>query len=293
MGPLTIIVVVELMLSAGILGLSSYPQVLNSAKHQISNVLGVQQIAQVDDTSTTPATDSSNNTPTTTSDQSNSGSPSTNQTGSDSSLSPTAVPLFDQEINPSPSSEIIETSPAPTAEASGTHLSGEQANPSTSPKPSGELTPTLTPTPSEESEVQTQAVLNPEELINSPDNINSESLAEAKKEDDQIEKTTDPQEQTKLLINFATDKVKDMSNFMKSDDFTSTNFAAIRFSDQIDKAISNLDKLPPKGQTATEKQLTNFCNQADQVLRTVELSVPEELEQDIQMTRGQCQKLNL
>lgn len=342
MAPLALIVVFELVLTTGILGLSSHPRVLNNTKHQISNVLGVQQIAQVEEGSdnsstTTPDQSSSTSNPPPASDNSTPSQPTaiiapaepdstqtvqttatpapadttnsastpaptasevnptaspTNESSSGgasggqlrSDTSPTETPgLFDQEINPSPTTDGSTTSSAPS----------EQINPLAMPQSAEEPLSSSISTQSESNTVQTQAVLNPDELINSSDNINSQSITEAKKEDDQLAQTQDPKEQTNLLVTFATDKVKDMSNFTKSDDFTSTNFAAQRFNNQMDQAISNLDKLPKKDQAPVRQQLSNFCDQADSVLRTVELSVPEESEQDIQMARGQCQELKL
>lgn len=344
MGPLVVIIAIELIVGSSILGLSSHPRVLNNTKHQISNVLGVQQIAQTDDNSTIPTTNSSNDSSTTPPDQSsstnkaagtenpassqstdktapadsnntqptpapadttnssptfapattevsptnsppeqsNSEGPSTDQSNSSNSPSPSETPgLFDAEINPSPTEQVSRSTPE------------QQSNASANPQSSPESVSSPAPGQAESNEIQTQAVLNPEELINSPDNINSQSVAEAKKEEEQLSQTQDPKEQTKLLVTFAADKVKDMSNFTKSDDFSSTNFAAQRFNSQIDQAISNLKKVPKKDQAPLKSQLQNFCNQADSVLRTVELSVPEESEQDIQMARGQCQELQL
>lgn len=293
MGPLAIIVALELVVTATILGFSSHPQALNNTKHQISNVLGVK-IAQVDDSSdqtsadsnttsptpdiTTPAsTDSTGSTaseanPTSSSDQVNSSSSPAEQTNPESSSSPLETPrLFEQEINPSPT-ETNQNKP------SGGQV--EQPPPPSQTSQTGDVT-------------QTQAVLNADDLINSPDNISDQSVQEAKKEDEKISQISDPKQQTLTLITFATDKVKDMSNFTKANDFSSTNFAAQRFNNQIDQAISNLEKLPSKDQVRVKQQLINFCNQADQVLRTVELAVPQESEQDIQMARGQCQELQL
>ncbi len=262
MGPLALIIAFELALTGSIIGFSSHPKLLYQTKHKLSNVLGVQKIAQVDDSSVSPPIDSTqpidqiSTTP-----EPDASSPSPDQTA------PSDQNLFDTEINPSPSNQ-----------------EGSSANPNSSQE---------SPANPEENFTQTAAVLNPSDLINSPDNINSQSVDEAKKEEDQIAQTTDPIKQTELLINFAIDKVKDMNNFSKLDDFTSTNFAAQRFNDQMDQAIGNLDKFSPKDRTRLKKRLVNFCNQADLVLRTVELSVPEESEQDLQIARGQCQELSL
>lgn len=281
MGPLAIIIAAELIFTTAIAGFSSHPKVLTQTKHQISNVLGVQRIAQVDDSpSPSPESSDASLAP---ADNSAPANPSPDQSPSNTQPTPTESPsdnpsLFNQEINPSPTRQ-------------------DQNSTSGNPQGPPEAVPTSSPADnSSQTEVvlnPTAAVLNPNDLINSPDNINNQSVDKAKKEDDQLTQTADPESQTKLLIGFATDKVKDMSNFTKSDDFTSTNFAASRFNDQVDKAINNLNKLPPKKQAQVKKQLTNFCDQADSVLRSVQLSVPEQSEQDLEMARGQCQELQL
>lgn len=147
------------------------------------------------------------------------------------------------------------------------------------------------PTPIESYPNQTASVLDPNDLLNSVENINQQSIDEAKKEEDQISQTADPADQTKLLINFAADKVKDVNNSIKNDDFASTNFASQRFNEQIDQAVDNLQNLPPEKSRQLQKQLVNFCSQTDYVLKTAELSVPEEAEQDLEINRAKCLSL--
>lgn len=270
MGPLVIIIVIELVFTTGIV---VFP-------HKIANVLGTQKLAQVDDNvapapADTPATDTNS------------------QPASDNSPPPPSAPADSTSPESSPNSAPApadQTSTTPTADSTPAPAAATPESPS---NPQAPAEPNASPNPAETSSGQTQAVLSPDDLINSPENISNKSIDEAKKEEDKLSQTTNLAEQTGLLINFATDKVRDMSNFTKSDDFASTNFAAQRFNDQIDQAISNLDKLPPKQQASFRKQMVNFCDQADKVLRTVALSVPEESEQDLQIARGQCQELNL
>jgi len=188
---------------------------------------------------------------------------------------------------PEAESPAPEASPAPPAESSTAPAPAEQTPELVAASPTPELNPI------EASVNQTQAVLSPDDLINSSENINNQSITEAKKEDEQVAQTTDPVTQSQLLINFAADKVKDMSRFTKADDFASANFAAQRFNDQMDQAISNLDKVPPQQQGQLKAKLVNFCDQADLTLRTVQLSVPEQSEPDVEIARGQCGELSL
>lgn len=320
MGPLAIIVALELVITSGIIGFSSHPQALKQAKHKISNVLGIQKIAQVEDNSGSSTPDTSqpaNNPPpdqAQPTDQSSTSAPaqpeqsqapvSSSPPSSESSPTPTSS---DQNLpsTPDQSQSSDQTNSGPTSgqpsPSEMPNLFEQELNPSptpegqesSSPNPQSSGEPSPSPASVETGASQTQAVLSPDDLINSPENIDNKSVEEVKKEDTQLDQTTDPAQQTKLLVDFATDKIKDMNNFSKSDDFTSTNFAAQRFNEQMDKAISNLEKVPVKDQAKLKKQLVNFCDQADKVLRTVELSVPEEGEQDLEIARGQCQELNL
>ncbi len=197
--------------------------------------------------------------------------------------------LAQAEETPVPTDIPPETPAEPPAETPATEPAPATIDFTTTPEAPADTTVT----PPVDNVSQTAAVLSPGDLINSPDGLNPKSVDRAKNEDDQIDKTSDPTEQTKLLVEFATDKVRDMNNFTKSDDFASANFAAQRFNEEMDQAIGNLDKVPQKDQPQLRKQLTNFCDQADRVLRTVELSVPEGSAQDVQIARGQCQELNL
>lgn len=297
MGPLVIIIALELVFTAGIIGSSSHPQALSETKHKISNVLGIQKIAQTEDNvppDQAQPTDQSSTAVSASPEQSqapvSSSSPS-----SESSPPPEATPVPSESPTATPEQAPSSTQVNPEQTPSPTEAPNlfEQAQESSSPNPQSSGEPSPSPNSVETSASQTQAVLSPDDLINSPENIDNKSVEEVKKEDTQLEQTADPGQQTKLLIDFATDKIKDMNNFSKSDDFTSTNFAAQRFNEQMDKAISNVEKVSPKDQAKLKKQLVNFCDQADKVLRTVELSVPEEGEQDLEIARGQCQELNL
>ncbi len=178
--------------------------------------------------------------------------------------------------------DILEVSPSetPTPQASATEApAGTQ--PSVSVASTAEVTVEATA-------IQTAAVLNPTDLLNSAEEVSKQSIDEAKTEESKITEMKDPVEQSKVLVDFATDKVRDISTFIKSDDFASTNFASQRFNDHLDRVVDNINNLPPEKARKVTKQLTNFCNQADSILRSAQLSVPEEEEQDIEINRAKC-----
>lgn len=226
---------------------------------------------------------------------------STNTQSPYSSPSPDNPSLFSDIVNPlsEPTGSEVSTPTTGTQNTSGNQLptpetttqpTGAETTTQTGPSENISLTTSLEPstTPPETYLNQTASVLNPGDLLNSPEAINQQSLDEAKKEDELIGKTGDPAEQTKLLISFAVDKVKDINNSIKNDDFASTNFASQRFDADIEKAVANLQNLPPNESKQLKKQLTNFCTQADFILRSAELSVPEEAQQDLEINRAKC-----
>ncbi len=279
---LPIIIVAEIITATLFLNFS-FDRPLIKTANQASDVLGVAKIAQVYD----PVPNEPTEEP-----------------------SPTAAP---QENQPTPLQETVkEPILLPTALATDEQNLFRESNatPNTnapqSEKPSlldqilNPPTPSVSeqnngnapiPLPSEEQSLQvlqTMSLLNPADLISSPENINHESIEEAQKEEKKLAEAQTPAEQTELLIHFAKDKVRDIDTFLRIDDFASTNFAVQRLSLDIDKALETIQTMPLFQQFSLKKQLTSFCKQADEILRSAELLVPEESEQDIEMSRGAC-----
>lgn len=275
---------------------SSLPK-LNQTKHHLSKVLGVH-IAQTETPSDQPQTnpqsspDSSPPPPSNSSTETSQPTP-TEQTPTTEQPSPYSSPTPD---NPSYFNDIVNPTTPSSAEQPNQSPTPAQPNPSESTTPTAtpeQSSPTPQPSinPQEVSPIQTAAVLNPQEVLNSLEALSPQAIDEAKKEEAQISQTTDPSDQTKLLINFTADKVKDISTSIKNDDFSSTNFASQRFNENIDRAYDNLQKLPPAQSLQLQRQLAGFCAQADFVLRSAELSVPEEVEQDLEINRAKCLSL--
>ncbi len=270
------IIIVAQILTAILIVNSSLPlKNLSSKKAQISKVLGIK-IAQVDDQSVSNPTDNSADQTQPTPD--NTQPPQTEITTqpSENTTSPTEqsiTPYSFTADNPSLfSDQLNPNGPAPTASDT---ISVEQ--------------PSLN---QEASAGQTAAVLNPSDVLNSMEEISQQSQQEVAKEEQQINQTTDIADQTKLLINFSIDKIKDINDSIKSDDFATTNFASQRFNYNLDRAINNLQNLPVAQAKLLQKQLTNLCNQADFILKSAELSVPEEAEQDLEINRAKCLNLS-
>ncbi|MCL5438594.1 MAG: hypothetical protein M1268_01245 [Patescibacteria group bacterium] len=131
-------------------------------------------------------------------------------------------------------------------------------------------------------------VIDFEATIAEPKTIDTAIIDKVDQEDKQLQETKDPQRQTETLINFAKNKTVDLNRTISKNDFSTTSFLIQRLSDQIDKAQENLQQMDIIKRTLVEKQLKIFCKQADLGLKTEQLIVPEELEQDFEIARGSC-----
>jgi len=197
--------------------------------------------------------------------------------------------IMSESLTPSASTTSPETNPSEipiiqTTGNEGTNTTTLPTGQSTEPT-SSQISP---PILNEESQIQTTALLNAAETINNPDHIDPKSVEEIKTEEVKIDQAKTPEEKTSLLIDFAKDKVKDINSSTDNNDFATTLFATQRLTDQIRKAQDTIQQLPPDKKTNLTKQLASFCRQADLLLRSNQLSVPEDIEQDIEIGRGKC-----
>jgi len=129
-------------------------------------------------------------------------------------------------------------------------------------------------------------VLTSNNLVEGPaENIDQKVEDNAKKEDEQLRQATTPQEIAILSIDFAKNSIKQIETHLRSDDFSTTSFVAQRLSDQIDNARNQAQK---KEGGAFSQRLKTFCLQADILLRSQQLVVPENNEQDFEIIRGKC-----
>ncbi len=172
---------------------------------------------------------------------------------------------------------------APSADAPSETPPAEPA-PAPEPAPVSVPEPVPTPAPETPAPVSTPEAQPTEkiEIIASPDKVDSGSQDEAKKEDQTLAVLADPGQKATALTTFASDKVNDVDKFTREQDFSSTTFANARLSDQIDqlKTLSN--------QPSVAQKLADVCQQTNTILRTAQEVVPDEMEQDLEITRSQC-----
>ncbi len=130
------------------------------------------------------------------------------------------------------------------------------------------------------------ALIVPDEIITNVNQISSETVEKAKIEESQIAAAKTPEAQSALIISFADEKVDDISASLRKSNFAEVDFLIQRLNDQIDQAIDSIKHVSPEAQEGLRKKLVKFSREADADLRTQELLVPEELEQDMEISRA-------
>ncbi len=230
----------------------------------------------------------------------------------DQTVQDTTQPTPTDEPSPSPT-ETIPASPAtdvlqapinqPEPQTTPAQDETSLLNPTPTPQesPSAEITPSLSEIAqgngAQESTFSTDTslsstvndnVTNPGSSVETADNVAQTVLDKARKEDQEIEAEQDPKQQTDSLINLAGEKVADINQSISQNDFSTGSFLTQRLTSQIEKAQENLQKINPADKKNMEQKLKTFCKQADLGLKSEQLAVPEELEQDIEIARGLC-----
>ncbi len=141
--------------------------------------------------------------------------------------------------------------------------------------------------PPEEFSTTESAVLTDVGTYTNPDNIDQTYVDKAQSEDNQLAQTETPAEAVPLLIDFASNKVDDIGTLIENNDFTSANFTLQRLNEQVDQALSDIGSLDSREGASLKQELIKFSEQADSVFRWQQLIVPEKLEQDFEISRGQ------
>ncbi len=132
-------------------------------------------------------------------------------------------------------------------------------------------------------------VLTSLEIVNGPaEETDHKAEEKAQKQDEAFSKALTPQEQTTLSIGFAKDTIKDLEQHIKSDDFATTTFEVQRLTSNIDTFLENSQK---SQSVNVQNSAKTFCKQADILLKTQQLAVPEEAEQDFEIARAKCMEV--
>jgi len=129
-------------------------------------------------------------------------------------------------------------------------------------------------------------VTTPELTITDVARIDAEVIEKVRIEDTQLSDAQTPEAKTDLLINFANESVDDVNTSLEKNNFSGVNFLVQRLDDQITNALSQLEQAAPDQQPALQAKIQKFSQVADSEIRTQQLVVPEELEQDMEIARG-------
>lgn len=309
----TIVLAIQIFFAAIILNTSANSSPAKTIRHSLKQVLGISSFLVQDNTS-----DSTSDQPTDTltPDQNQ---PTDTPILTDQSQSPTDTPTPSQS-----DLQIISPTEAPTLSPDETSLVNTSDN-ATTPAPSGELTPsptstdnitetatsttdatnTLIPTPENQdtgivdtsttttnlsSSPLNNAVVNSDTAISTPSDISTDSIQQAHQQDVEIHNASNPQQKTQTLLQAAKENVISVTDTIQQNNYSTEAFLTERITDEVSSAITNA-----QAQTTQQKSTLNevklFCKQADLTLKTQQLLVPQDLEQDIEITRGLCNNI--
>lgn len=261
---LPVILVFQLTLSIFLLSHPSINQQANQRK-----VLGITKLAQdtTSDTSNGPTQDTSSESP----------SPASDVTSNNQ-----ANPTDQSQNNPTPTESPNSSMPDVT----------NQIFNSSSPSSENPLFPSSNPQSANQPEANQHdssgIVLNPDETTSNPDNVNPATVKEAQEQDKNLDEANTPEVKADISIANALKEVKQIDRSVTQDNFADVNFVSQRFSNQIDETLNIIAQLPSDKAANLKQSLKSFCSQANLVLQSVQLSVPEESEPDLELDRAKC-----
>jgi hypothetical protein len=137
----------------------------------------------------------------------------------------------------------------------------------------------------------TAAVINPDSVINTTQNLTQDTIDEVNQEEQVINDETDLVAQTQLLLDLGTNNVEALNDSIQLSNWSNVNFTTQRLNDVIDRASDNSNKAGSLENLALKQQISDLCEASDPILRVYALTVPQDLEQDIEIGRGKCLKL--
>lgn len=252
---LAILVSLELLVSVVLINTSPTSPLATNIRHMVGQVLSEETIVPPEPTPTDTPTQTPTETPL--------------PTETPTPIPETPTPTSQQET---PTKTPTET-PTVTQEAITT-------SPTEKPSPS--------PTPEVSENQNIQAVVNSNDIISTPHEVDQSTIENAQHEDTIIETAQTPAREVELLTDAVAQKAIDMDFTIKEDDFSTTSFLTQRLTAQIEQATDTLKEVTPRVQQQLKQSLIVTCNKTDTLLKTEQLSVPEDLEPDIEIARGLC-----
>lgn len=212
--------------------------------------------------------------------------------------SPTAETASPEPVSQPPdlfNTSNIENYPEPSIPPAESLQDQPSPTPLSSSSTENALEPETEPTLStvDFSSTQQTAVLDPDQLLTTPDSVSEKNAQDVQKEEEQLAQNTSPEVQASLILNFTKDKPAQIDQSIRSDDFGSANFAVARMGDFVDRIQELIKNLPLSQGSSIKRDTENLCKKTDYLLKSVQLMVPESSEQDLEITRGKCLSISL
>ncbi len=132
----------------------------------------------------------------------------------------------------------------------------------------------------------TEVLTSTEEIQTNPEIINQDIIQKSALEEDMLSRASTKEQKGDLLVQLVNEKIDDINNSVGTKDFATLSYINQRLSDQIDVFTNNLQTLSPFKKKQLEQKFKIFSKNAETQLRSGQLVVPEELEQDLEITRG-------
>lgn len=284
-----IILAMQIIIGGIILNTSSNSSPAKSVRHSIKQVLGSSLLAQDATPTDTPTPDQPTDTPTPDQTQPTdtpipteqpTDTPAVADTPTPDQIQPTDTPTLPptEDISPTPTQEQNTPSPIDTIIPSIDQISPTSTSESdTIPTSDSSLPPQIN-----------AVIINPSDVLTNTDNINQSAINISNRQDEALALAVTPQEKTNLLISSAQNNVQEITTNLVSNDFTTTSFLTQRLVGELTQTQQVVQAAPAINQNQLQQEAKAFCQKVDFSLKTQQLQVPEELEQDIEIARGTC-----
>lgn len=318
---LIVLLIVQILFAGTILNTSTNSKQAVVVRHTLKKVLGASTFLAQDDSSPDQSPSDQSTSPS--NDQ---GQPTTQPNDSSQTTPPSEQTPPRDQITTAPAEQTTEPIPTAAPTPAKTFDVNSQQNPSqnsTSNSPDTSLLEEVTPTAFPSAEPQSElispsptssenastfpdttaltatspdlinssasvAVTDPSSLIANPQQIDETVMQKAKEEDQVLAQPHTPQQAATTLISFAKDKVIGIDTSLKTNDFATSSFLTQRLNEQLDQATQAVNNVSSPQTVQAKQSLQAFCKQADLALKTEQISVPEDLEQDVIIVRGKC-----
>jgi len=260
-----------------IVGNSPQSQSAKAIRHTIKQVLGITYFAQ-DTTDQTQPTDQQQ--PQDQQPQQPAEQPQAQQQTPQATSQPAETTTV-----PQPPESPAPTESQPTAQPSEVQPTEMQ----TTPTPEGQIESQQTAanmSNNQQVPVVDDTAITANDTVSSTETITSDVTSQAERNDKIIDSATSPDEKSADILTSEQEDTSLLKTSIQNNNFSSASFLTQRLITNLQTLQSTLPSTT--NQSALQNQLTTFCDQNDSQLRTQQLVVPENMEQDIEIARSLC-----